>query len=505
MHHTNILPRYVQFFSMIILGITLLLLTNLPVPHTGTLDSAVHAQSVSPKSSDWPYFLGPLQTGISSETNLIDQFPLEGPPLLWEKKIGTGYSAPSILGNRLIIHHRPDTKQESNKEIIECVRADTGKTLWKYEYDTDFRDPYGYNNGPRCSPLLTSKYCYTFGAQGKLYCLNLADGTLVWHRDCLKDFTVPPGFFGVGSTPILEGNKLFVMVGGQPNSGMVAFDALTGKTLWENVGKDVWDGAATGWERMPNYKWRRNVKLSSYSSPIAVTIHGKRHLLCLMRQGLVSLNPEDGTVNFKYWFRSKINDSVNAARPVVIDDKIFLSAAYQVGSALLQVNPDGKSYQELWRNPTNMMTHWSTTIHHNGYLYGFSGRHEREATMRCVDLSDGKVIWENDGSAPIIGKLKRDQSTGEIVWIDSGKPAPWPLYGRGSAILADNKFIVLGERGTLAIVKVDPKQFSEVCRTSFPQIKYPAWAAPVLAHKRLYLRSESHLICLDFDKGNQKK
>lgn len=463
------------------------------------LDSTLQAQPPAVKTGDWPYFLGPEETGISAETGLIDDFPRQGPPLLWEKKIGTGYSAPSVLGNRLVIHHRPD-ENGPGKEVIECVEADSGKPLWKYEYPSDFRDPYGYNNGPRCSPLLTSKYCYTFGAQGKLYCLTLDKGKEVWHRDCLKDFDVPPGFFGVGATPILEGDKLIVMVGGKPNSGMVAFDPETGKTLWQNVGKDVWDGTSTGWERLPVYKWRGNEKLSSYSSPIAATIHGKRHLLCLMRQGLVSLNPDDGSVNFKYWFRSLLRDSVNAARPVVVGDKIFLSAAYQVGSALLEVNPNGKSYKELWRDPTNMMTHWSTSIFHDGYFYGFSGRHERGATMRCVKLSDGKVMWETDGTSPVADKVKQNQITGKFQWIDSGKPAPWPSYGRGSAILADNKFIVLGERGTLAIVKVDPEKFSEVCRTSFPQITYPAWAAPVLAHKKLYLRSESHLICLDFAK-----
>tara|TARA_R110002095_G_scaffold166270_2_gene144277 strand:- start:1071 stop:2603 length:1533 start_codon:yes stop_codon:yes gene_type:complete len=492
------------FFFTLILGTFLSLITVLPAPHTGRFNATAVAQAATEKPGNWPYFLGPQHTGISAETGLIDSFPLEGPPLLWEKKIGTGYSAPSVLENRLVIHHRPDGDR-AGKEVVECVEADTGKVLWKYEYASDFRDPYGYNNGPRCSPLLTPQYCYTFGAQGKLYCLNLEDGTLVWHRDCLKDFDVPPGFFGVGSTPILEGDKLIVMVGGKPNSGMVAFNAVTGKTVWENVGKDVWNGTSTGWERMPVYKWRGNEKISSYSSPLAVTIHGKRHLLCLMRQGLVSLDPQDGSVNFKYWFRSLINDSVNAARPVVVDDKIFLSAAYEVGSALLQVNTDGKSYKELWRNPTNMLTHWSTTIQHKGYLYGFSGRHERGATMRCVRQTDGKVIWETDGAEPVIGKVKANQLTGQYQWIDSGKPAPWPVYGRGSAILADNKFIVLGERGTLAIVKVDPMQFTEVCRTSFPQIKYPAWAAPVLAHKKIYLRSESHLICLDFDKKSPEK
>lgn len=487
------------------LGMVLLLNLSLPTPQTGQPTASLLAQPPAVKTGDWPYFLGPEQTGISAETGLIDSFPQSGPPLLWEKSIGTGYSAPSVLGNRLVIHHRPEKGDDEGKEVIQCLAADTGKELWKYAYDSDFRDPYGYNNGPRCSPLLTEQYCYTFGAQGKLYCLNIKDGTLVWHRDCLQEFDVPPGFFGVGATPILEGSKLIVMVGGKPDSGMVAFDAKTGKTLWHNVGKDVWNGTSTGWERMPVYKWRGNEKISSYSSPLAVTIHGKRHLLCLMRQGLVSLNPEDGSLNFKYWFRSMINDSVNAARPVVIDDKIFLSAAYQVGSALLQVEPNGNSYKELWRNPTNMMTHWSTTIHHDGYLYGFSGRHERGATMRCVRLSDGKVMWETDGAAAVIDKIQRNTLTGQFLWIDSGKTAPWPLYGRGSAILADNKFIVLGEKGTLAIVKVDPKEFHEVCRTSFPQIKYPAWAAPVLAHKKLYLRSESHLICLDFAKQQSEK
>ena len=120
--------------------------------------------------------------------------------------------------------------------------------------------------------------------------------------------------------------------------------------------------------------------------------------------------------------------------------------------------------------------------------------------MRCVRLTDGKVMWETDGSSPVVGKVERNQLTGQFQWIDTDKIAPWPFYGRGSAILSDNKFIVLGERGTLAIVKVDANKFSEVCRTYFPQIDYPAWAAPVLAHKKLYLRSESHLICLDFAK-----
>ena len=145
-----------------------------------------------------------------------------------------------------------------------------------------------------------------------------------------------------GCTPILEGDLLIVLVGGQPNSGVVAFRADTGDTVWQSVGKDTWDGIETDWPTEPKYRWTGDEMVVSYSSPIAATIHGKRQILCLMRQGLVSVDPADGHVNFKYWFCSRDYESVTAARPVVIDDKIFISAAYKVGSALLQVEPSGR-------------------------------------------------------------------------------------------------------------------------------------------------------------------
>src|SRR5436190_19766963 len=157
----------------------------------------------------------------------------------------------------------------------------TGKPEWHYAYASHFTDPFGYNNGPRCTPLLTSNFCYTFGAEGKLVCLDLKSGRLVWQRDTLREWNVPEPFFGVGSTPLLEDGKLIVMVGGQPNSGIVAFDAATGQTLWQSVGKSNWDGAPMpGWPGNRNYTWTSLEKSASYSSPVAATIHGQRHVFC---------------------------------------------------------------------------------------------------------------------------------------------------------------------------------------------------------------------------------
>ena len=427
---------------------------------------------------DWPRFLGPHANGISDEAGLLDQWPATGPKLVWEKSIGTGYGAPSVIGQKLVLHHRI-----GDEEIVECFATDTGKSLWRFAYPSHFIDPYGYNNGPRGTPLLTSNFCYTFGAEGKLTCLELATGKLVWQRDTAAEFHVAEAFFGVGSTPISEDGLLIVMVGGQPNSGVVAFDPGTGKTIWESVGQANWEGVPmTGWPGEQKVRWQSWDKQASYSTPVAATIHGRRQVLCLTRQGLVSLDPKTGAVNFSFWFRSRVNDSVNAMCPVVVDDLIFISAAYyKIGSVLLRINPDGKSVEEVWRG-ASMELHWTTPIYLDGYLYACSGRNEPDARMRCVELRTGKLMWDQDES-----------------WPPHSTRTP-PVYGRASSILADGKLITLGEGGLLGMFKPNPVKPEETCHFQVPQLHYPCWAAPVLSRKKLYLRDEDHLVCLDLAK-----
>jgi len=442
------------------------------------------------RAEDWPWFLGPKHTGESGESNLNLDWTMNPPPTVWKQPIGTGYSAPSVLGDILVVHHRLQ-----DQEVVSCRNVKDGMEIWQYAYPSTFEDPYGYNNGPRCSPILTTEKCYTLGAEGLLVCVSLIDGKLIWQKDLRKEFSLPEWFFGVGCSPILDGERLIVLVGGQPNSGVVAFNANNGEILWQAVGKQTWDGTKT--DEGDTYKWTGDEMVVSYSSPVIQEIHGKSHLLCLMRQGLVSLDPADGSLNFSYWFRARVHDSVNAARPIVIDDKIFLSAAYQVGSALLKVEPDGKSITEVWRDRRNMLAHWSTPIHVDGYLYGFSGRHENEGELRCVRVTDGKVNWSSTGFDGDLSQLARDRSTGNIVDAKTGKVIPYPFFGRGSQIRVGNRFIVLGERGTISVVDVDKEKFVERGRFSMNEIDYPAWAAPVLANGRMYLRSEKWLVAVD--------
>ena len=429
-------------------------------------------------AGDWPQLFGPHANGVSDETGLLEKWPAQGPPIVWEKPLGTGYGEASVIAKRLVVHHRI-----ANEEIAECLDAATGAPLWRHAEPTQFEDPYGYNNGPRSTPLLTSNRCYTFGAEGKLTCLDLATGALIWRRDTSKEWNVPPAFFGVGSSPILEGNLLIVMVGGQPDSGVVALDSATGKTVWESVGQKNWNGVTmTGWPGERTAVWHITEKQASYSTPVAATIHGQRQILCLTRQGLISLNPTNGAVNFSFWFRAQQEESVNAMNPVVVGDTVFISSAYyQTGSVLLRVKPDNRGVEEIWRG-TQLEQHWMTPMVFGGCFYAFSGRNEPDARFRCVEIATGKLMWDIDESWPHYGE---------------GQPN---VYGRGSMIVADGKFIAVGEGGLLGLFKLSPTGPEEISRFQVPSLHHPCWAAPVLCNGKLYLRSEDHLVCLNLSK-----
>src|SRR5262249_43602536 len=144
----------------------------------------------------------------SSETGLLLSWPKDGLPKLWEKKIGEGFSGPVIAGERLILFQRV-----GDKETVECLDAATGKDRWKYDYPTNYRDALGKGNGPRSTPLIAKDRVYTLGAEGRLHCLELETGKKVWDRNLANDYAMRESYFGVGSTPILDSDRLILNLG----------------------------------------------------------------------------------------------------------------------------------------------------------------------------------------------------------------------------------------------------------------------------------------------------
>jgi len=157
-------------------------LTAIPVPAPQknsdvTFRAAPKPLPAGAVTHDWASFLGPTHNAVSTETKLLQKWPAGGPKLVWEMKKGTSYTSPAISGDRLVYFHRV-----GNEERVECLRRDTGERYWQFSYATQFEDRYGYNNGPRASPVIDGDRVYTYGAEGKLHCLKLETGQLYWKR-----------------------------------------------------------------------------------------------------------------------------------------------------------------------------------------------------------------------------------------------------------------------------------------------------------------------------------
>ena len=193
--------------------------------------------------SDWSRFLGPTGDGKSPETSLLTSWSPMGPPVVWEKEIGTSYGAPTVSQGRLFMFDRHDGSAR-----LTCMKSETGDELWRFEYPTDYEDLYGYNNGPRTCPVVDGNRVYVFGPEGMLHCVAVADGKLLWRIDTASKFHVVQNFFGVGSAPVVEGELLIVQIGGSPpgrartlldtrdpvqgnGSGIVAFNKWTGEVV----------------------------------------------------------------------------------------------------------------------------------------------------------------------------------------------------------------------------------------------------------------------------------
>ena len=154
-------------------------------------------------AQDWPQFLGPTRNGKYAATDFTTVFPKAGPPVVWKKTIGQGFSGPVVADGKLILFHRV-----GDKETVECLDSATGKEIWRFDYPTHYRDDFGFDEGPRSTPSISAGRVYTFGAEGMLHCLDFATGKKLWAVDTHQQFDVRKGFFGAACSPLVEGRAV---------------------------------------------------------------------------------------------------------------------------------------------------------------------------------------------------------------------------------------------------------------------------------------------------------
>ena len=404
--------------------------------------------SANATTHDWPSFLGPTHNAVSTETHLNRTLP---PSLIWEMEKGSGYTSPAIARSRLVFFHRV-----ADHEVIECRHPETGELQWNFRYASDYRDRYGYNNGPRSSPVIDEDRVYTIGAEGKLFCFDLDTGDGIWNRDLRADYGVRQDFFGTSSTPLVVNDRLIVNVGAPNGPCVVAFDTITGREIWR-----------TG-------EWG-----PSYASPVPAVMHGEQRIFVFAggestppSGGLLSINPADGAIDFAFPFRSRTHESVNASCPVVFDDRVFISASYRTGGALLRVLPDF-THEVIWTTQ-EFALHFNTAIHRAGYLYGFDGRNQGDASLACIDATDGRVVW-------------REAPQWTETFEQAGRQRQAILgMARGSLLAVDGQFLALGELGHLLWLDLTPGGYQEVSRTWLAPAS-ESWTLPVLSRGLLYV------------------
>ncbi len=385
-------------------------------------------------ASDWPQFLGPERNGVYSGPPIAIQWPEGGPRRVWEKKVGQGFAGPVVAGNRLLLFHRT-----ANREILESLEASTGAPQWRHDYETTYRDDFGFDEGPRSVPVVAEGVVYTFGAQGVLSAVELETGKPLWSVATAERFKVPKNFFGAAGSPLVIEGRVLLNVGG-PQAGLAAFDARTGSLLWTATDDEA-----------------------SYSSPTAADFGGERLALFYTRSGLEIVDPAKGTVKHQFLWRSRSRASVNAAVPLVVGDVIFLSASYGTGAAALRLGPSGLT--KLWSSDEALSSHYATAVHRDQVLFGFHGRQEYGQSFRAVELVTGKVLWSEEG------------------------------FGAGTVTLASDKLLIVRESGELVVAEASPRAFRVLARA--PLLSGTVRAYPALADGVIYLRNERTLAAFD--------
>jgi len=403
--------------------------------------------------ADWPGFHGPRRDSICRERGLLGQWPKEGPKLLWSLKgLGRGLSSVSIAGGRIFTMGDRPVEGGKEAQFVMAYDLESHRELWAVRVGLPFE------TGPRCTPTVDGDLLYALGTEGDLVCLRAATGAAVWRKNLAADFggKMMSGW-KFSESPLVDGNRL-ICTPGAPDAMMVALDKRTGGTLWKSAVPKLGDKGADG---------------AAYSSAVVAEIDGVRQYVQLIGRGVVGIEAETG--RFLWGYNRVANNVANITAPVVRGDYVFVTTAYNTGSALLEVkraagpNPDSPFHaREIYfLGPRDFANHHGGVVLVGEYLYGGHGSNLGDPT--CIALATGKICWKNRS----------------------------PARGSAGVLYADGHLIFRYDRGDVLLVEASPEEFRVRGRFVPPAGAGPAWAHPVIHKGRLYLRHDDLLCCYD--------
>lgn len=391
------------------------------------------------QADDWPQFLGPNRNGISTETDLADTFPKQGPELIWRVPLGVGMSNIAVSGGSAVTLY-----QDAENQILTALDAATGEKKWELPVAPAYENAMG--NGPRATPTVDDGTVFALSGEGVLVAADLATGKEQWSVNTPKTLFGRVMDYGMASSPLVVGDNIVVQVGSHRGT-VAAFNRTSGKLAWSAENGNA-----------------------GYSSPILATLAGTRQIVAFAGQEVLGLHPDDGTVLWKHDFETEYD--CNTATPVILDDSTLLvSAGENHGTAILRIaESDGKltataDWESLGKESV-LRAEWQTPIVKDGHIYGLDnmGSAGPITNLVCVRLADREMVWSEQ------------------------------RFGKGNLTLADGKLYVSTMRGELVIVKATPESFQETGRTILLGMTRQA---PVIANGRFYLRDDKEVICVN--------
>ncbi|MDD4872212.1 MAG: PQQ-binding-like beta-propeller repeat protein [Kiritimatiellae bacterium] len=375
---------------------------------------------------DWPQFRGPDRDGISRENVLNPKSLSAGPKITWKINVGNGWSSVSICGDKLFT-----MGNVNNKDIVYAVSVKEGKEIWRHSYPCD----PGNHSGPRTTPTTDGKAVYSLSRNGDLFCLNIDDGKVIWEKNILRDGGGENIEWGIAGSPVIYNDMLLMNAG----EGGVAFDRKTGTKIWSSGGK------------------------GGYSTPVVFKKGAMDCVALFSSKGLCVVEARTGKQRaFVDW---KTSYDVNAADPVPVSGKIFISSGYNRGCALIDIS--GTEPKIVWENKA-MRNHFSSCVLFNGDLYGIDGN-TGKGTLKCLDPTTGKEKWAQN-------------------------------LGFGGMTVAGDKIIMLNESGDLFIAKAVPDNYGELASAKGVLTK-TCWTAPVFCRGTIFCRNnKGDLVAVDVSK-----
>lgn len=370
---------------------------------------------------DWPQWRGPDLDGISRETKWRADGDGE---ILWSADIGLGYSNVSIARGK--VYSLGHNKSEG-VDKVRCLDAETGDVVWTFEFKTDIMAKY-HPGGSLTTPAVDGKLLFVSNRAGKFFCLDATKGKLKWKKDVVKRHKARIPTWGLSASPMVLEDMIILNVG---------------KVLaYKRSGKLIWKSKDSG---------------HAYSNPASFKHKGKSRLAVFNGDGLVILDQKSGREIARSKWKTRYD--VNAATPIVLGDKIFISSGYNRGCSMLQFN--GKQLKTLWEN-REMRNKMSGCVAYKDHLYGFD-----ESTVKCLNMA------------------------GEVMWTKRG-------LGDGALVLANGKLLMISKRGRLAIAEATHEEYRELSEERVLERASIQWTTPVLCNGLIYCRSNSgQLVCVD--------